>query len=104
MTIQKLPVLITDRARQEVAGIISLKKIPEGYGLRIGVKGGGCSGFTYVIGFDRPQPKDDRYQTGTFEVLIEKKHLMHLLGLKVDFVDTDSERGFLFTHPDTDPE
>jgi Fe-S cluster assembly iron-binding protein IscA len=38
-----------------------------------------------------------------FQVLIEKKHFMHLLGLKVDFIDTEKERGFLFTHPEAEP-
>lgn len=96
----QLPVFISDRAREEVANILALKKIPEGYGLRIGVRGGGCAGLSYVIGFDTPKPTDDRFDTGVFQIFIEKKHLMHLLGLHVDFVDSSSERGFLFTHPD----
>jgi iron-sulfur cluster assembly protein len=102
MAIKHVPVLITERAQEEVYHILLHKNIPAGYGLRIGVKGGGCAGFTYVIGFDKPGEKDDLYHTAHFEVLIEKKHLMHLLGLKVDFIDTDKERGFLFTHPEED--
>jgi iron-sulfur cluster assembly protein len=94
-----LPIVITDRAREEVVNILTNKNIPKGYGLRIGVRGGGCSGVSYVIGFDKVKKSDDVFSTGSFEVLIEKKHLMHLLGLKVDFVDSDIERGFLFTNP-----
>lgn len=100
MSWHQIPVFITDRAREEVVNILTLKNIPKDYGLRIGVKGGGCAGVTYVIGFDKPKPNDDRFEAGTFEVLIEKKHLMHLLGLQVDFVDSATERGFLFTHPE----
>jgi iron-sulfur cluster assembly protein len=92
-----LPIVITDRAREEVVNILSNKNIPKGYGLRIGVRGGGCAGVTYVIGFDKAKNSDDVFSAGQFEVLIEKKHLMYLLGLKVDFVDSDIERGFLFT-------
>lgn len=99
MALHQLPVVISERAREEVITILTLKKIPSGYGLRIGVKGGGCAGLTYIIGFDTPKPTDDLFDTGSFQVLIEKKHLMHLLGLRIDFVDTSTERGFLFTHP-----
>jgi iron-sulfur cluster assembly protein len=95
-----LPVLITDRAREEVYVIYTRKNIPQDYGLRIGVKGSGCAGITYVIGFDKPQTNDEIFDEGMFKVLIEKKHFMHLLGLQVDFIDSDKERGFLFTHPE----
>jgi iron-sulfur cluster assembly protein len=94
-----LPILITDRAMEEVFHILNTKNIPKNYGLRIGVRGGGCAGVSYVIGFDKVKPGDDVFQTLQFQVFIEKKHLMHLLGLKVDFVDSDIERGFLFTNP-----
>ncbi len=94
-----LPVVITDRAREEVVNILNNKNIPKGYGLRIGVRGGGCAGVSYVIGFDKPKNTDDVFSAGHFEVLIEKRNLMYLLGLKVDFVDSDTERGFLFTNP-----
>jgi len=100
MHLRRLPVLLTDRAREEVYDIFIHKKIPIGYGLRIGVKGGGCAGVTYVIGFDQPKKNDDVFVTENFTILIEKKHLMHLLGLKVDFIDTDKERGFLFMNPE----
>jgi len=102
MTFRHLPVLITDRAREEVYHIFQHKNIPSGYGLRIGVKGGGCAGITYVIGFDKPKLNDDIFNTEHFQVLIEKKHLMHLLGIKVDFLDTDKDRGFLFQNPGED--
>jgi len=98
-----LPVLLTERAKEEVHHIFLHKNIPAGYGLRIGAKGGGCAGVTYVIGFDKPKPNDDVFETDVFQVLIEKKHFMHLLGLKVDFIDTEKERGFLFTHPEAEP-
>lgn len=102
MSWHQIPVFISDRAREEVVAIFTNKNIPNDFGLRIGVKGGGCAGITYVIGFDKPKPNDDLFETGTFQVLIEKKHLMHLLGLHVDFVESETERGFLFTHPEAD--
>ena len=62
MSINHLPVLLTDRAREEVYQIFQHKNIPKGYGLRIGVKGGGCAGVTYVIGFDKPKQNDDIFK------------------------------------------
>lgn len=91
-----LPVFITERARAEVKAIMDQKKIAKGYALRLGVRGGGCSGVSYVIGFDKPKNTDDVFDAGEFNVLIEKKHTMYLIGLKVDFVDSVLERGFSF--------
>ena len=73
------------------------KNIPEGYGLRIGVKGGGCAGVSFFIGFDQNKPTDDIFFVSDFQVFIEKKHFMHLLGVKVDFINSETERGFLFS-------
>ncbi len=46
------------RAAEEVKKIITTKDIPEGYGLRVGVRGGGCSGMSYVLGFDKLREHD----------------------------------------------
>jgi iron-sulfur cluster assembly protein len=92
-----LPVNLTERASQEVSHIMANKNIPEGYGLRIGVKGGGCAGVSYFIGFDQNKPTDEVFLVSDFQVFIEKKHFMHLLGVKVDFINSETERGFLFS-------
>src|SRR5690606_25647441 len=47
------PIKLSDRAAAEVKRIVANKQIPQDYGLRVGVKGGGCSGMSYVLGFDR---------------------------------------------------
>lgn len=100
MPIQKIPVQISESAIHEINHILTKKNIPEGYGLRLGVRGGGCSKPALFIGFDTPKPTDDCYACDGFELLIEKRHLMHLLGVNVDFLDTDEEQGFLLTHPE----
>lgn len=97
-----LPVYITERAKEEILSIMQLKKIPKDYALRLGIRGGGCSGTSFVIGFDKKKADDDVFKTSSFDVLIEKKHLMYLIGLKIDFVDTDTERGFIFYHPEAE--
>ncbi len=52
-TAPKAPVLLSPRAVEEVRKIMASKDIPEGYGLRVGVRGGGCSGMSYILGFDK---------------------------------------------------
>lgn len=100
MALSSVPITISSEARKEILDTLSRKNIPPGYGLRVGVRGGGCAQPTLFIGFDQPKPGDDRYDLGQFELLVEKKHLMHLIGVKVDFVDSDLERGFLLTYPE----
>jgi iron-sulfur cluster assembly protein len=82
----------------EIKNIILNKNIPTNYGLRIGIKGAGCSGVSYLIGFDLKKEGDEEYLIEDTPVYIEKKHLMYLIGLKVDFVNDAEERGFIFVN------
>lgn len=86
----------TDAALQEISSIMEKKNIPEGYGLRLAVKGGGCAGVSFIIGFDLPKDSDEQFIEQGIRVFIEKKHFMHLAGMQVNFVDSHSERGFIF--------
>lgn len=97
------PVTITPKALKEVKSIMSNKNIPEGYGLRIGVKGGsGCGGMGYMLGFDKPKDGDITYQVDGVNVHVEKRQTMYLLGLEVDFYEGSDARGFTFLNPDKD--
>ncbi len=89
------PITITSRALEEVKGIVNSKKIPEGYGLRVGIKGSACSAAT-IIGFDKPQEFDKVFDHEGVEVVIDKRHIMYLLGTIVDFEDREDGRGFVF--------
>jgi len=91
------PVSLTEKAQEEVKNIMANKNIPEGYGLRIGIKGtGGCVGFTYMLGFDKKQDSDIEYKVGDIPVYVEKKHTMYLIDLTVDFYEGSDARGFTF--------
>jgi iron-sulfur cluster assembly protein len=96
--LSELPFLLSAVALTELESILLSKKIPEGYGVRLAIKGSGCAGVSYVIGFDAPSDKDKTYQIGQLLFFIEKKHLLYITGLSIDFVDTPEERGFLFEH------
>jgi iron-sulfur cluster assembly protein len=67
--------------------------------LRVGVKGGGCSGMTYVLGWDDKTDKDDEFNIEGIAVIMERSHGIYLLGMQVDFEDGLNARGFVFNNP-----
>lgn len=79
---------------------MTTKNIPRDYHLRVGVKGGGCGGMSYALGFDKPKSDDQQFEISGIPVLIEKRHLMFLMGMHVDFFEGDEARGFTFINPD----
>ncbi|MBF9143403.1 HesB/IscA family protein [Hymenobacter properus] len=93
------PISLTDRAVQEVKNIIIEKNVPADYGLRIGVQGGGCSGMSYLLGFDKAKDADETYDLDGLKLIMDKKHAMYVLGMEVDFQDGLNARGFVFNNP-----
>ena len=65
------PISLTESAVNEIRNIISEKQIPADYGLRVGVKGGGCSGMSYILGFDLQKENDNVYQVGDIQIIME---------------------------------
>jgi iron-sulfur cluster assembly protein len=90
------PVVLSSRAAEEVRKIMQTKNIPAGYGLRVGIKGGGCGGVSLIIGFDKPKENDLNYLAEGIEILIDKKHTMFVIGKEVDFYEGADARGFMF--------
>lgn len=93
------PISITPSALVEVKKILTDKNVPAEYGLRIGVEGGGCSGLSYMLGFDKKKEVDNEYNFDGVKVFIDKKHAMYILGMEVDFQDGLNARGFVFNNP-----
>ncbi len=93
------PISLTDSAVKQLLRIKDEQQIPSDHGLRIGVKGGGCSGFTYVLGFDKKNEADDEFEIEGLKVFMEKSHAIYLLGMEVDWVDGLNNRGFSFNNP-----
>ncbi|PZX49199.1 HesB/IscA family protein [Algoriphagus chordae] len=94
------PIKITEKAEHEIKNIMTTKNIPTEYQLRVGVKGGGCGGMSYALGFDKPKPDDQQFEIAGIPVLIEKKHYMFLMGMQIDFFEGDEARGFTFINPE----
>jgi len=93
------PIIITEGAVKQLKRIMSEQSIPADHGLRIGVKGGGCSGFSYILGFDVMKDNDQTFEIDGMEVYMEKAHSLYLLGMEIDWVDGLENRGFTFTNP-----
>ncbi|MBK8701017.1 MAG: iron-sulfur cluster assembly accessory protein [Saprospiraceae bacterium] len=93
------PIQLTEGAIIQLKRIMDEQKVPNDYGLRVGVKGGGCSGFSYVLGFDVQKEKDEVYEVAGFRVLMEKAHAIYLLGMEIDWIDGLNNRGFMFNNP-----
>ena len=75
------------------------KEVPEGHSLRVGVKGGGCAGFSYILGFDMPKDDDESYTINGVHVVMNKAHAIYLVGIEIDFVQGLNNRGFTFNNP-----
>lgn len=90
------PIGLTARAAEEVRKIMQTKNIPAEYGLRVGIRGGGCGGVSLIIGFDKQKSTDLFFQDEGIEILIDKKHTMYLIGKQVDFYEGADARGFMF--------
>lgn len=95
----KSPVTLTPGALIQLRKIQSEQNLSDEHGLRIGVKGGGCSGFSYVLGFDIQKEKDDVFEIDGLKVFMEKAHGIYLLGMEIDWVDGLNNRGFTFSNP-----
>lgn len=91
---------VTAKALGEIKKIKEQNNIPLGYGLRMGVKGGGCSGFSYSLGFDaNPRDNDRILEVEDVKIFVDPKSLFYLMGVEVNFADGLNGRGFTFNNP-----
>lgn len=90
------PVTISSRAAEEIRKIMLTKNIPADYGLRVGIKGGGCGGVSLMLGFDKKKETDLAYTIQDIPVYVDKKHTLYLIGKEVDFFEGAESRGFMF--------
>ncbi|OGU55050.1 MAG: heme biosynthesis protein HemY [Ignavibacteria bacterium RBG_13_36_8] len=91
---------ITSKAISQVKKIMQENQIPNSYSLRVSVKGGGCSGFTYNLGFDEEiQEGDTIIEQEDLKILIDGKSLFYLMGCGLDFSDGLNGKGFVFSNP-----
>jgi iron-sulfur cluster assembly protein len=93
------PITLTEGAVQQLENIKTSQELREDLGLRVGVKGGGCSGFSYVLGFDEKQDDDNEFTENGIKVYMKKAHALYLMGIEIDFISGLNNRGFTFSNP-----
>ncbi len=99
-TINDAEIKVSEKAANEIRRIMDENKVPNDYGLRVGVKGGGCSGLTYSLGFDSEFREGDTVinQVG-IKLFVDGKSLFYLMGTQLDFSDGLNGKGFIFNNP-----
>jgi len=98
-TMTGTPVKLTSSAVDEIKRLMNEPGFDPSTNLRLGVKGGGCSGMSYILGFDKREDDDDVFEIDGVTVLMKNAHGMYLYGMEVDYSDGLNARGFVFKNP-----
>ena len=92
-------ITLTENAAKKVHDLMVTREQTTG-GLRVGVRGGGCSGFSYFLEFAESSTDGDRELNSHGVILfVDRKSYLYLMGTEVDYVDALHESGFKFTNP-----
>jgi iron-sulfur cluster assembly accessory protein len=96
-----MAITLSEKAAGEIKRVMTDQGMPETMCLRVGVAGGGCSGFQYALGFDETcdETKDVLIEQHGIKVLVDKKSDLFLDGTTVDFYEGLEKRGFTFENP-----
>lgn len=99
-----MAVTVTPQAAEEVRKLIIKENLPpETSGLRVGVKGGGCSGFEYTMALaEAPGASDKIFECEGVKLFVDPKSFLYINGTQLDFMDTLMKRGFVFTNPNAE--
>jgi iron-sulfur cluster assembly protein len=91
---------VTEKAKERITELRKEEGRPENHNIRVSVKGGGCSGLMYDLGFDEEvKPADQVFEDKGVKILVDKKSLLYLLGTTLDFSDGLNGKGFQFINP-----
>jgi iron-sulfur cluster assembly accessory protein len=93
------PVTFTAGAIEEIRRLMSAEGFDKSNFLRIGVKGGGCSGLSYILGFDQKTDKDEVFELDGLTFIMNKAHGIYLMGMEIDWQGGLNSRGFTFSNP-----
>ena len=97
-----MPILLSEKAASEIKKIVKEQGLPDSETrLRVGVKGGGCSGFSYMLDLTE-EPKgemDEEMDSNGVKILVDMKSYLYLNGTEIDFKDEVMGRGFVFKNP-----
>ncbi|MEE9123890.1 MAG: iron-sulfur cluster assembly accessory protein [candidate division NC10 bacterium] len=91
---------VTEAAVAKLKGLMADEGIQD-QGLRVRVRGGGCSGYEYQLAFDSPREEDQVIEQGGVKVVIDPKSLLFLAGSELDFQDGLTGAGFAIKNPNS---
>tara|TARA_R110000824_G_scaffold358707_1_gene546228 strand:- start:54 stop:395 length:342 start_codon:yes stop_codon:yes gene_type:complete len=90
---------MTDTAQKEVVRLLSKEVNGQRLGLRLGIKGGGCSGLSYILEFSSREEEDTVLTYPQFEVYLDRKSTIYLGGITLDHQSGLEGKGFIFQNP-----
>ena len=91
---------LSESAVRQVQELKRAQSLPENVFLRMGVKGGGCSGLSYLLEFDSELgPHDEEFDIEGIKVVCDKKSYLYLSGTTLDYVQQGLTGGFTFVNP-----
>lgn len=97
-----MPIILSETAAKEIQSIIRDQELPaENTRLRVGVKGGGCSGFSYMLDLteEAKSDGDEEMESHGVKILCDMRSYLYLNGTEIDFKDEVMGRGFVFKNP-----
>ncbi len=99
-------ITLTPKAAEKIQELLEERGLPETAGLRVGIKGGGCSGFEYLVDlvksprkFDMPSRHDKVFISSGARILIDKKSLLFLEGTQIDWEEQKFGHSFTYENP-----
>ena len=93
---------VTDNAKSKALQLMQ-EDGKSGYFIRVGVKGGGCSGLMYELDFDNViNDSDKSFEDNGIQVVVDKKSFLYLVGTTLDFSGGLNGKGFVFNNPNAD--
>ncbi|HWB63037.1 MAG TPA: iron-sulfur cluster assembly accessory protein [Chitinophagales bacterium] len=95
----KKEISLTPGAARELKRLMEAENGGTGKFLRLGVKGGGCAGFTYVLEFDTKKDNDLVYEIDGIKLVVDQLHELYLAGTEIDFQQGLNSRGFVYKNP-----
>jgi iron-sulfur cluster assembly accessory protein len=98
-TIVESPLKFSHQAVEEIRRLMGEPGFNNHQFLRIGVKGGGCSGLSYILGFDERKEADQLFESNGLSFIMNPSHAIYLTGMEIHWEDGLNARGFSFSNP-----
>jgi iron-sulfur cluster assembly protein len=93
-------VTVSEQAKNKILELKQIEGKTDGYGIRVSVEGGGCSGLMYDLAFDaQEQSNDHTFEDQGIKIFVDKKSLLYLIGTQLDYSDGLNGKGFQFKNP-----